>query len=487
MYRTQISAPGAGICLRKFGLTFRHAPLAPKARIFLVIFALAAFAAVAGAEELRLGTEALITGAQGLQPNMSFEPNTDRPGQNFRVLNLEKADPSLCAQACGGDSRCRSYTYVKPGVQGPKARCWLKSGVPTAQKNTCCISGVKVDQSGAAPSEKVSVGKTSVEQDTDRPGMNYKNFDLIRNYPGLCQEECLKDPACHAWTYVKPGIQGSGARCWLKNGVPPAVKNSDCVSGVKQKEFKPPVEMTKKIGKTMDYQTSPRKLQSVLQPDLIVSEMHLIEFCKLSFTVKNIGSAGVQKTVIVTAGPPSDPYIISQQFPPDNLVNPGGTQTYVFPNHTFPAMDEVIITVNPEGSITEKNYTNNSLTKTGLECLPDLSVADILTTEDCKIQVLINNEGIGVMLKWVTIQVQGQTFQTYSKTIIPQDIDKKPGGNIDTPGGQLLHETDVILGSKAQQIKASVYIQPNTGNLIATSKEKTLTNNSLTKFLSCGE
>jgi hypothetical protein len=38
---------------------------------------------------------------------------------------------------------CRAWTFVKPGVQGPQARCWLKHQAPEARPHPCCISGVK--------------------------------------------------------------------------------------------------------------------------------------------------------------------------------------------------------------------------------------------------------------------------------------------------------------------------------------------------------
>lgn len=71
------------------------------------------------------------------------EPNRDRPGMDYRNFDLSEARPELCQTACESDPRCKAYTYVKPGVQGPQARCWLKSGVPNAVANECCISGVK--------------------------------------------------------------------------------------------------------------------------------------------------------------------------------------------------------------------------------------------------------------------------------------------------------------------------------------------------------
>jgi hypothetical protein len=77
-------------------------------------------------------------------------------------------------------------------------------------------------------------GGGDLEYDTDRPGQDYRNFDLPAARPQLCQAECGADPKCKAFTYVKPGVQGSSARCWLKSGVPAAGRSSCCVSGVKR-------------------------------------------------------------------------------------------------------------------------------------------------------------------------------------------------------------------------------------------------------------
>jgi hypothetical protein len=75
---------------------------------------------------------------------LPLEPNTDRPGMNIRHLDLARAEPDLCRQACEGETGCRAWTYVKPGVQGTSARCWLKNGVPPAQRDDNCTSGVYV-------------------------------------------------------------------------------------------------------------------------------------------------------------------------------------------------------------------------------------------------------------------------------------------------------------------------------------------------------
>jgi hypothetical protein len=68
--------------------------------------------------------------------------------------------------------------------------------------------------------------------DLDRPGKDYKNFEVDSNF-NTCEVFCNREAACKAWTWVKPGLQGAKARCWLKTGVPRAYRNGCCVSGLK--------------------------------------------------------------------------------------------------------------------------------------------------------------------------------------------------------------------------------------------------------------
>lgn len=77
------------------------------------------------------------------QDRFTVENNTDRPGGDYKDFDLSEAKYQLCQNACANDSSCQSYTYVRPGVQGSAARCWLKNTVPTAGGSSCCVSGVK--------------------------------------------------------------------------------------------------------------------------------------------------------------------------------------------------------------------------------------------------------------------------------------------------------------------------------------------------------
>ncbi len=79
-----------------------------------------------------------------------------------------------------------------------------------------------------------SIPQNSMEWNTDRPGLDFSNFDLPVADPVLCRNSCNSNPRCKAWTYVKPNtIQGPKPRCWLKFAVPKPIPRSCCVSGVK--------------------------------------------------------------------------------------------------------------------------------------------------------------------------------------------------------------------------------------------------------------
>lgn len=81
------------------------------------------------------------TGTQALWGDL--EQDTNRLGSDYKWFDLPDADPELCRAACDDDPKCKAFTYVKPGLQGAKARCWLKDPAAAARPETCCTSGVK--------------------------------------------------------------------------------------------------------------------------------------------------------------------------------------------------------------------------------------------------------------------------------------------------------------------------------------------------------
>ena len=99
--------------------------------------------------------------------NAARDGSTDRPGLDFKTIELSAPNPDLCENACKKDSKCRAWTYSWPGAKGPKAMCALKTGVPPKRADTCCISGVlsttspvtRTDDPAPAPKEPVVTAK----------------------------------------------------------------------------------------------------------------------------------------------------------------------------------------------------------------------------------------------------------------------------------------------------------------------------------------
>lgn len=77
---------------------------------------------------------------------MTMEHDTNYFGMDYNDGRLPRANcgPECCRDACRKDPKCKAYTWVKPGVQGPTARCWLKRGVPARSTDHNTISGRKV-------------------------------------------------------------------------------------------------------------------------------------------------------------------------------------------------------------------------------------------------------------------------------------------------------------------------------------------------------
>lgn len=91
-----------------------------------------------------------LLGASGLalsvhaQAHANAEVGIDRRGGDYRSFDLPVDAPALCASQCAQEGQCRAWTYVKPGVQGPLARCWLKNVVPAPSRDANTVSGVRI-------------------------------------------------------------------------------------------------------------------------------------------------------------------------------------------------------------------------------------------------------------------------------------------------------------------------------------------------------
>lgn len=108
------------------------------------------------------------------------------------------------------------------------------AGCTTDQINMATQAiGMVTAPNGATGTAPVQSTVGGLEYNTDRYGSDYNSFELRQANPVACQAACQADGArCKAFTYVKPGVQATGAMCHLKNTIPAASACDFCVSGV---------------------------------------------------------------------------------------------------------------------------------------------------------------------------------------------------------------------------------------------------------------
>jgi hypothetical protein len=73
---------------------------------------------------------------------LTVEFDKDRPGRDYDSFDVGNSYRQ-CYDPCARDKRCRAYTFVPPGVQGPSARCYLKDAIPADTMNVGMVSGYK--------------------------------------------------------------------------------------------------------------------------------------------------------------------------------------------------------------------------------------------------------------------------------------------------------------------------------------------------------
>ena len=80
-----------------------------------------------------------------------MENDTDRPGSDYDKFHINDNRPDRCQSECLlQKDRCKAWTYVRPGVQHKYAVCYLKSEVPAAKPDKCCVSGVLPSKSAGS-------------------------------------------------------------------------------------------------------------------------------------------------------------------------------------------------------------------------------------------------------------------------------------------------------------------------------------------------
>jgi hypothetical protein len=72
------------------------------------------------------------------------EHDKNRWGGDYNSFAVGSDHADTCEDACKTDTKCAAWTYVKPGIQAPQARCYLKSVIPAISDDACCVSGTKI-------------------------------------------------------------------------------------------------------------------------------------------------------------------------------------------------------------------------------------------------------------------------------------------------------------------------------------------------------
>ncbi len=86
-----------------------------------------------------------VRGAGVIEPRLggALEYSIDRTGGDYRMFETQPdATGKPCADACQTETRCRAWTYRRPGYGTTGAHCYLKSVITPPRHRPCCISGV---------------------------------------------------------------------------------------------------------------------------------------------------------------------------------------------------------------------------------------------------------------------------------------------------------------------------------------------------------
>lgn len=185
----------------------------------------------AGGEKVPPGAEVQLVAAA---------PSTQVP----HLIGKKIAEAQILLQQAGLDLGRVSGTVN----EGNASTVVITNQTPTT--NTTVAKGSTVDVSvpqACLPFQRCAVlvldpiilhrfvqSSLTVEDNTDRGGADYKNFDLPQPRFELCRDACANDQKCRAYTFVRAGVQSANARCWLKAGVPAGAHSNCCISGVKR-------------------------------------------------------------------------------------------------------------------------------------------------------------------------------------------------------------------------------------------------------------
>ena len=105
---------------------------------------------------------------------------------------------------------------------------------PAAPQNQTVIPAA-AQPKPAAPAASAKGVTFRIEKNVNRQASDYRDFEMDADATfEICQKACETETTCRAFTYVKAGPRGVKPHCWLKNTVPVAYPDEECITGVKQ-------------------------------------------------------------------------------------------------------------------------------------------------------------------------------------------------------------------------------------------------------------
>jgi hypothetical protein len=96
----------------------------------------------------RVASNCCVSGVRGagvVEPkNTAVETSIDRFGGDYRGFDVKAGSEGddECKAACTADSKCRAWTYARPGYAGKEAHCFLKKDIKPPRRKAGFISGV---------------------------------------------------------------------------------------------------------------------------------------------------------------------------------------------------------------------------------------------------------------------------------------------------------------------------------------------------------
>lgn len=82
-----------------------------------------------------------------------------------------------------------------------------------------------------APPAPPPTSQGGIQRSVNFPGMDIGGSDTSDDRGRMCRALCVASLQCHAFSWVRPGVQGPSARCWLKSGVSSSVPDPNVNSG----------------------------------------------------------------------------------------------------------------------------------------------------------------------------------------------------------------------------------------------------------------